>query len=719
MLKHCILILFVIGFHCTGHQLTAQNLDSLEAKARSIQNPKQKLNSILLVAEKYYSSNRNKSNQLFEDALEIATANKFDSISLSILTKLGASYRHINNHKSIAYSHEGLSIIKHQPAEKKSAFDLFEGTFYINLGSVFNYENNYDSAEFYFQKSVELHKNITISNPDELSNYRHLSKAYNYLGGLYTGLSRYEEAINSYMASLEALRIAKDSSTSYGSVLLNIGNVHFFYGDTTKAEEAYNEALAIALANNHPGLTISAYTNLGSIEHQKKHWLKADSLYKLALKIRMQYGPVSRAGGLLENMGLVARELGNIDEAMDYFMQSMKIKRKQNLSRDMSSIYANIGNLYLFKKNYKLAKNYLDSALQHAVISMEIEKQIQIYLSLSQLYEMSGNLDLALNYFKKYKILDDSIHSIKSQESINLIQEKYNAVQKDRLITEYKQRQQLAILAQEKQALNNRLLAGLIVFVVFISIFILFFINNKRKIEKRMYEKDVEMSRQKMLDMVKEQEMISINAFISGQERERNRIASDLHDRLGSLLSTVKLHFSSIEPYFDNDPELSENFGYAISLLDKSVSEVRSVSHNLAKEILTEFGLTKAVQDLCESINTAGIITVVFINNDFDRSLNYEKEIEIYRIIQELVTNAIKHAKASELVIQFTAEESLLTITVEDDGVGFDVSKINKNGMGLANIFQRTAKVNGRYHFDSSIGNGSTFIFEIPLTSEA
>jgi len=520
------------------------------------------------------------------------------------------------------------------------------------------------------------------------------------------------------MASLEALRIAKDSSASYGSVLLNIGNVHFFYGDTTKAEDAYRQALDIAIEKNHDGLKISAYTNLGSIEHQRQNWLKADSLYKKALEIRLRIGPISRAGGLLENMGLVARELGNDEEAMSYFMQSMDIKRKQNLSRDMSSIYANIGNLYLHKKNYKKAEKYLDSALHHATISQEVEKQIQIYLSLSQLSEATGNLTKALDFYKKYKILDDSIHSIKSQESINLIQEKYNAVQKDRLISEYKQRQQLAMLTQEKQALNNRLLAGLIVFVVFISIAVFVFINNKRKTEKRMYEKDAEMSRQKMLDMVKEQEMISINAFISGQERERNRIASDLHDRLGSLLSTVKLHFSSIEPYFDNDPELSQNFGYAISLLDKSVSEVRSVSHNLAKEILTEFGLTKAVQDLCESINTAGIIQVVFINNDFDRSLNYEKEIEIYRIIQELVTNAIKHAKAKELVIQFTAEETLLTITVEDDGVGFDVSKINKNGMGLSNIFQRTTKINGRYHFDSSIGNGSTFIFEIPLESQ-
>jgi signal transduction histidine kinase len=224
-------------------------------------------------------------------------------------------------------------------------------------------------------------------------------------------------------------------------------------------------------------------------------------------------------------------------------------------------------------------------------------------------------------------------------------------------------------------------------------------------------------TREEMLELVKEQEMKSVNSFISGQEKERARIASDLHDRLGSLLSTVKLHFSSIEPYFENEPELSENFSYAISLLDQSVTEVRSVSHNLAKEILTEFGLVGAIENLRDSINSASILKFVFVNTGFNLRLSYEIEIEIYRIIQELVTNVIKHANATELVIQFVADEETLSITVEDDGVGFDIDKVKKDGLGLHNIFNRTATIKGKYAIDSAPGAGTSFIFDFPITA--
>ena len=218
-----------------------------------------------------------------------------------------------------------------------------------------------------------------------------------------------------------------------------------------------------------------------------------------------------------------------------------------------------------------------------------------------------------------------------------------------------------------------------------------------------------------MLELIKEQEMNSVNSFISGQERERSRIASDLHDRLGSLLSTVKLHFSSMEPFLEKNEELTENFSYAISLLDQSVAEVRSVSHNLAKEILTEFGIVGAIENLMEAINSAGNLKLVFINSGFNHRLPYEYEMEIYRIIQEIVTNAIKHANASEIVIQFVVDGDILTITIEDDGVGFDVSKIKSNGIGVKNIFERTAKMNGKYALDTAPGNGTTYIFNIPI----
>ena len=354
-------------------------------------------------------------------------------------------------------------------------------------------------------------------------------------------------------------------------------------------------------------------------------------------------------------------------------------------------------------------------ARENAIKAEDLEISMEININLSQLYQTKGDFKKALDYYKQFKIIDDSIHSLKSEETINLYKEKFKAAEKDRKISEFEQQQKLDTLIKEKQKLNNRLLTVGILAIVIISAFILLMVNNRRKTEKALFQKNNELNQQKMLELIKEQEMNSVNSFISGQERERSRIASDLHDRLGSLLSTVKLHFSSMEPFLEKNEELTENFSYAISLLDQSVAEVRSVSHNLAKEILTEFGIVGAIENLMEAINSAGNLKLVFINSGFNHRLPYEYEMEIYRIIQEIVTNAIKHANASEIVIQFVVDGDILTITIEDDGVGFDVSKIKSNGIGLINIFERTAKMNGKYALDTAPGNGTTYIFNIPI----
>jgi signal transduction histidine kinase len=266
----------------------------------------------------------------------------------------------------------------------------------------------------------------------------------------------------------------------------------------------------------------------------------------------------------------------------------------------------------------------------------------------------------------------------------------------------------------KRQRLFAVLLGIIILFLIISLIFIQRYFSLRQKAAQELIKKNAEISQQKIVDLVKEQEVKSINSFMSGQEKERNRIAAELHDRLGSLLSAVKLHFSSIEADLnESGDEEREDFSFALKLLDNSVDEVRTISHNLSKGILMQFGLSEAIKNLRDTINTAGQLQIKFIEAGPGFNLNPEVEVELFRITQELITNAIKHSQADEIFVQLISDEEGLRIVVEDNGVGFDMRKLKEKGIGLLNLKSRVEKINGEYHIESSVGNGTNIIIEV------
>lgn len=277
-------------------------------------------------------------------------------------------------------------------------------------------------------------------------------------------------------------------------------------------------------------------------------------------------------------------------------------------------------------------------------------------------------------------------------------------------------------LEQEKQISENKrqkIVALLLGVTTLFLIITLFYIRRnfiiKQRAARELMKKNNEISQQKIVDLIKAQEVSSINSYMEGQEKERARIAAELHDRLGSLLSAVKLHFSSIEANLDenNSNSESDNFSFALDLLDNSVEEVRSISHNLSKGILTQFGLSGAINNLKNAINSAGKIQIKFIEVGEKLDLPPEVEIELFRVIQELITNAIKHSGADEIYVQLITDAEGLTIVVEDMGVGFDMAKLKSKGIGLQNLKNRIEKIGGIYHLESTINKGTTIIIEI------
>jgi signal transduction histidine kinase len=214
--------------------------------------------------------------------------------------------------------------------------------------------------------------------------------------------------------------------------------------------------------------------------------------------------------------------------------------------------------------------------------------------------------------------------------------------------------------------------------------------------------------------LLKEQELKSYSAMLEGQDKERQRIASDLHDRLGGILSTVKAYFQTIDEKIKSLEEKTVvQYEKAAELLNTAVEEVRNISHDLHSGVLKNFGLCAAVSDLKNTIELTGQLKIDLFVSGKKRKLDTNKEIEIYRLVQELFSNTMKHARANKVTLQFTFAENNINVIFEDDGIGFDPRKVTK-GIGLKNIEARISKLNGDYSIDSAPGRGTIIILDIP-----
>ena len=269
---------------------------------------------------------------------------------------------------------------------------------------------------------------------------------------------------------------------------------------------------------------------------------------------------------------------------------------------------------------------------------------------------------------------------------------------------------------KDKQRLRNQNIAialgGGLLTVSLIGF--LLFKNTKRK--QRIAEQEREIEIQKTEKLLKEQELTTIDAMIEGQEKERQRLASDLHDSVGATLSAARLQFDHINKNKDKLVTLDELFEKTGSLLDDAYNEVRAMAHLKNSGVIAKNGLLPAVEKLAKNASGTNKLKVEVQDFGLEDRLENSLEITIFRIIQELVTNVIKHADASEATISITQHKDSLNIIVEDNGRGFDAQKFQqKEGMGLSGIERRIEHLEGTLEVDSSPGNGTSVLIDIPL----
>jgi signal transduction histidine kinase len=302
-------------------------------------------------------------------------------------------------------------------------------------------------------------------------------------------------------------------------------------------------------------------------------------------------------------------------------------------------------------------------------------------------------------------MLSDSLLNATIQRTTLELEEKYASAAKVARIKNLEDEQALQQLSLRQKTLLNYFLLGAAVLLG-----IIFFLSYRNYRQKRF------LQQQQINELEAEKKQMATEAVLKGEEKERTRLARDLHDGLGGMLSGIKYSFQNMKGNLILTQENAQDFERSMDMLDSSIREMRRVAHNLMPEALVKFGLDTALKDFFKEINRSGILKVRYQSIGLDTtSLDQTLSITVYRIIQELINNTIKHAGASEAVVQISLSDGQLSITAEDNGKGFDPAKVKGvKGIGWSNIQNRIDFLKGTFDIRSVPGHGCSVQIELP-----
>lgn len=628
------------------------------------------------------------------DSLETALKNQTDTARAFTLLRLSDYYLQLENGSdSIALSHsrEALRLFLKTGDGFGTAWAEFEeGTALMAMRQVDKALMAYDSAR-------DVRISDTVKRKNELLGtiWYQISTVYDVQGNLALSTDiLLKKALPYYEAAKDERRIAFISA-SLASSFLNLSQFD-------KAVEYYKKELLDYKGPKTASYFVTDYsrlafclTQLGRLREAKPF---LDSAWKIVQTFPKSYPWLKYYDA---NANWYKKQDLN-DQALINYNAAIAIAAQiHDRYNSINALFGKYDVLYSLRKfNEAKSVAYTIYKLNLSINDTIAFDRIGIYKSLYEVEKAVGNSAGALNWLERYSNLSDSIHKQEEKIKLNNLEVKYQAEKKEKEILQLQNtsKQQQLILNHNRLILvfliTALLLAGLLLFVYFL-------IARNRKRTAR--QKEI-MHRQELLQKENENKLHVYNAMLEGQENERRRLSSDLHDGLGGMISGIKLNLQSEAEAYPGHERLQTIIGK----MSDAVRELRRIAHNLMPENLLRFGLQAALTDLCQRSQHPGT-SVSFYAAGLNAGLSQQEQLAIYRIVQELLNNAMKYASATEILVQCIQVEDQLSITVEDNGIGFDIGQLQqKTGMGLFNVQNRTRYLKGTMEMHSHKDIGTT-----------
>ena len=632
-----------------------------------------------------------------EGLLAKFNASEDESEKFNLLRDLGYLYEFSDSTQALNYYRKAFQLAeKASNSEWKSAACLDQGSVYYNF-------SNYRRALNYYHQSV-CH---AMAGKYEIRK----AKAYTNLANTHYQIYDYDSAMHYGLKSYEIYQSQGDSALA----LRSISNLTSYYDDAKLHQECMywvQKGLELAEKINDP--ISKARLCLGGAQNavafgDKKLMLKYLQIAaKTALEIESNYYKSSTYQGL---SGIYndqeEHELGDqfADSALKY------------LVAEEGGLYA--ASIYLTKGRAQEGKGNIDLAFEYYKKSQLLASEIddystlaQVYLSLSECSKIKGDFKSALLYHESYAAYRDSVESIDQKILSAKMDAAYQKEQRQNEINSLKSNEEILKLQTE-----NRFYWIVFLGLLLLLALALFFVwrhNAKRNLA--ITKQQIQINESRIRELEQQAQMVAMDAIIRGEQNERSRVAQDLHDGVGSLLSGVKLSLSAMKGNMLISEEMANAFERSIMQLDNAIAEMRRVAFNMMPEALVKYGLVDATKNFCADINTSNQLKVIFEAINFDVTLDKSKEVIAFRIIQELVNNAIKHSAGTQAIVQLSSSDNWVSLIVEDNGKGLSDGANNVKGMGLESLNSRVQYLKGKMDVRSETGSGVSVLIEFPAS---
>jgi signal transduction histidine kinase len=617
-----------------------------------------------------------------DNLLHLAKTAKKDTTAVQLYLDIGDQYQDNDPATAKDWYSKALALSKQIDYARGKIKSL---NYYGNIFSILGQK---DSAMFYIQQALQIAK----ATGDSL----YIGLGLLNIGVFYGEGAEFTKAID---YCLQGLKVVEGKT--YGKIEVQINDrLQVLYMQMNQYDKAIvfgEKAVQQVRQLNMPALLAQSLSNLSMSYSGKKMPEKATLLLTEALTISRELGSTNMESSILLNLANIALEKGDYETVKKYSERSLVLFRQiKSLSGEVTALRA-LGICYLHQKDFAKATSYAQQAISIAKTNNYKAEYAGAIKLLSNISFATGDLEAGEKYYRESEtILTAMIEDVLSEKSADL-EKKYETDKKDnQLKLQYAQ-------IQRKNMFNYIFAVGAaILFIILL-------------LSYRTYQQKQKLQQQRISELETQQQLTATEAVLKGEEQERTRLAKDLHDGLGGMLSGIKYSFNTMKGNLIMTPDNAQAFERSMDMLDSSIKEMRRVAHNMMPEALVKFGLDTALKDFCNDINQTGALKVNYQSIGLSHStIEQTTAITIYRIVQELINNTMKHAAAANAIVQLSQTDGKISITVEDDGKGFDTIILNKTkGIGWSNIQNRVEFLKGKLDVQSKQGNGTSVLIEL------
>lgn len=639
-----ILIIFVLfSISLRAQQILPINekpyLDSLQITIQKIMNPISKANAYLLLSDYWRSKDSLKSKSYLQNAKKLIGKNGL--MNGKYLFYEGQYFSTINPAKASQLFQNAIEILKDIRSKESYSFQS---------ASWYNYAIANKEKGYPFLISTLTEKSLPLAQKS--GDNTKIGHYYSQLATLLMYNSQLEKAEMYNEKGITLLEKYAPKSSSLFFAYLSGNTIFLYLRKNPSADEMLKKAEAMIRgfpeSVNHP---IYYYT---------------EATYYMGI------GENQKASSSIDKGIILARRYRQFP-----LLQMLSVRKYELLKG---------------QKKYREARDFLSTILSEKEHPLEVNNKKALFAEMSGINELMGNQKDAFLWLKKYSSLNDSIHTENLKLEISKYESKFNTKEKEKQIAE----KQLEITKK-----NFYLwIFGIVIFaILFFTVFAILYISNKKMLAE---QREINLH-QKLREAHQTEELKITKAVLDGEERERERIAKDLHDGLGGLLAVLKINMSNWATHIYTDQ--MSGFNKMLGQIDISIFELRRMARNLMPASLSNFGLETAIRDLCE-LYVRDDLNIDFLPVDITNEMPQNIQTNIYRIVQELLSNAVKHSEATSIILQCSQSGQEFYITIEDNGKGID-ENAKSQGMGMNNLKNRVSYLKGKMEIISEKSEGT------------